>query len=677
MKWFRSFSLILFSGFSLLPMTMIQAELVLVEEGQARGLVVVAAKPTPTVEYAVEELLYHVKRATGTNLPVARENSIPTGYATRIYIGDTAAARQAGIAIDQLGPDVFVLKTMGQKLFIAGRENPQADPLDPGAGLAPNPYGGPLFGVYELLERKLGISWLWPGELGTHVPATNRFAIGRLNETTGPKLRYRNYRLGSLVTAPARYRRANPLLRRMATYSEADFERYSHDLRVYNRRHRMGYSVPRLGSGHSASGTNWRTYGETHPEWFAMDEDGKRVGGTMCLTNPELAEYIINERWDGGPWLRLGEADQLIYCQCPDCVAADAPQPASPSNPLSWREWTLDNHYIISDRYAKFWKKSYEMAVERNPDLTMAVLLYYHYFPAPLQEIELNQNIHGSFVPWGVPSETVWFPLLPENLEWLKEQWLGWASTGISIAYRPNDTLGGYTMPALNTWQRGDFIRFAYRHGMMGMDVDSLIGQWAVRGPEHYLYFRLMADPGRTVGQIRREYFAAFGPAAGLVERYFDYWEDYQYQLVEEDNWGPSDRYALRIDGRISQQYPPEIFPPAAALLAAAMKAAQQADSPEYRERIEFLQAGLEHARLCARFIGLIHGGRAASDPILPEDQTAHGFILAQEGLSDLLAFRKEHQHLHISDFANPRVAGREIRFAAELESLLTVIDQD
>lgn len=167
---------------------------------------------------------------------------------------------------------------------------------------------------------------------------------------------------------------------------------------------------------------------------------------------------------------------------------------------------------------------------------------------------------------------------------------------------------------------------------MKGIDVDSPTGQSAVRGPRIYMAFRLMADPELTVREIRVEYFAAFGPAAEDVERYFDFWEQYQYDLLEDGMWAS---YWRSADG-VAERYPPERFEEAQTILRDALQAAKEAKRPDYAERVEFLMDGLEHARLSARLVGLIEEG-------LPDDPQSKRFQEAKQAFADLLAFRRSH----------------------------------
>jgi len=69
------------------------AQVPLVQNGEAVAVVVTADDPSPTARYAAEELVSHVREATGATLPVVAESAIPDGYAGRVFVGATDAAR--------------------------------------------------------------------------------------------------------------------------------------------------------------------------------------------------------------------------------------------------------------------------------------------------------------------------------------------------------------------------------------------------------------------------------------------------------------------------------------------------------------------------------------------------------------------------------------------------------
>ena len=70
----------------------------LVREGKACADIVVPAVPSPIVEYAAKELPYHVRRATGCQLEIVKEDQPRNQPGASIYLGQCAAARKEGIA---------------------------------------------------------------------------------------------------------------------------------------------------------------------------------------------------------------------------------------------------------------------------------------------------------------------------------------------------------------------------------------------------------------------------------------------------------------------------------------------------------------------------------------------------------------------------------------------------
>ena len=93
------------------------------------------------------------------------------------------------------------------------------------------------------------------------------------------------------------------------------------------------------------------------------------------------------------------------------------------------------------------------------------------------------------------------------------------------------------------------------------------------------MHMRLLSDPTLELDDIRREYLSAFGPAAGTMDRYFQYWEDYSFdnqlrfiELFWEFGW----RYRSYAR-KAHLAFPPEAFGPAERLLE---QAAAEAGAP-------------------------------------------------------------------------------------------------
>lgn len=167
-------------------------QVVLVRDGTAQAVVVRADAATDTAMYAVEELVWHVALATGVTLDVLPESEAPADVHTRLYVGDMETARAQGIDLDRLPREAYVMRSVGNDLFLVGREA-EDDPLRES-----NPDVGTLFGVYEFLERYLGVRWLWPGDLGTYVPRSDTIELWSVNELRTPSLAFRSLAIGGI-----------------------------------------------------------------------------------------------------------------------------------------------------------------------------------------------------------------------------------------------------------------------------------------------------------------------------------------------------------------------------------------------------------------------------------------------------------------------------------------------
>lgn len=232
-----------------------QPKKVWIENGESQAIIVTADNPYSIAAYAAKEMVYHIKMATGVEIPLIKEYEDISSVKHRIYIGQSDAARKAGINHKELESEQCVIRTDGNDLFIVGNDG-EGDPLD-----FQNHHAGTLWGVYEVLERILGVRWLWPGELGTFIPAANSVKIGEWNEKIKPKMIRRNIRI--------RMPRWGDDKGIENGFSSKDaYEDYLREEKVFLRRHRIGCSDdPRPYTGHSFN-TWWKEYGEQHPEWF-------------------------------------------------------------------------------------------------------------------------------------------------------------------------------------------------------------------------------------------------------------------------------------------------------------------------------------------------------------------------------------------------------------------------
>jgi hypothetical protein len=111
---------------------------------------------------------------------------------------------------------------------------------------------------------------------------------------------------------------------------------------------------------------------------------------------------------------------------------------------------------------------------------------------------------------------------------------------------------------------------------LWGTDFDCFFGTWATSGPTYYVLARMHWDTDADVDTLLEEYYAAFGPMAGIVKEYFEYWEELTAKRL-----GPT----------------PEVMVRAGAILDKSGPLLEKA-SPEEAERFRNILLGFRHSEL-------------------------------------------------------------------------------
>ncbi len=555
------------------------AGVTLVKSGRPIAAIVIPADATRIERHAAEELRDHLEMASGARLPIV--DQAPAG--ARVLIGRAAAA--AGVAAQGLELEQYRIRTAGDALCLTGRDRGD-DPLDLGA-VQP----GTLFAVYDLLDRELGVRWLWPGEFGTCVPRRTSISITDLDRTGGPRLVQRKMR-----TLRTRLRD----MQEFATdgidwLPAATTARLARDEYVWLRRQQMGRRE-NLPFGHSFTKW-WDQYGQSHPDYFAKLPNRSQPYPRpdrvkLCVSNPAVVEQIIKDWQAAGapPALAACPNDSRAYCTCERCREWDKPELTTPDN--------VDKS-VLTYRYVRFWNAIAEKASRINPDVLVCGYAYTNY-RIPPKELKLRENIALGYI--GNPSSV---PRRPDGDD-LFAHWAGWAEAGARLFFRPNWFCSGHMTPYLPLRDSGGFFKYAYDHKLLGTDFDSLFGRWSTQGAWYYVVARLHARPDLAVEQVIAEYTSAFGKAAPAVARYLDFWEKFTAARTAEEAPG---MYA--IVAAMPKLFTANVLASAERILDEAARLARP-DDAQIRGRVQFLQAGLTHLRLTTEAIAAVSAARSA-----------------------------------------------------------------
>jgi len=277
--------------------------IVLADRGQTSTVIVQGEGATAPEKTAAAELAAYLGRVTGAAFSVVDETKAPAS-GPRMFVGDTQFARDNGVEAATMGPEQWVMRTVGDSLMLAGGR-PR----------------GTLYAVYRFLEDVVGVHWWNPFE--ESVPEMRSLSVDRLDAKGAPVLRYRDiYMLYG--NDSGKFAARNRLNRQGDAAIDGA---YGGD---------MGYGPP----AHVHTFYTYfppSEYFKDHPEWFSLIHgERKAEGSQLCLTNAELRAaflaklkgYIVSSRAEaeknGRPAPQVFDVSQNDWrgmCQCDNCQA--------------------------------------------------------------------------------------------------------------------------------------------------------------------------------------------------------------------------------------------------------------------------------------------------------------------------------------------------------------------
>ncbi len=562
----------------------------LVREGQAVGTIVIPEFADDEVANAVEVFVHTVKRSTGATIPVVfgpAADQLPKDR-PRLYVGSLPQMKEAGMEEEAMEPESYRFVTRGNAAYLLGKPVPKSDQTREVVASCPT-----LWGLNKVLEEELGVRWLWPGELGTYVPRKSELAIPVTDASYQPRLMIRRLRM-PVKAAPDQVR-----------------EEAWQWARNHQQGRREGYYF------REAFVEWWDKYGLEHPDLFAELPDGRRQPYPkprwvkLRLANPKVLDFIEKEYREAGA--------PKYWSICPNDGAGFDVSDIT-------RAWDIPKQQALSDiayarganltaRYVRFWNLVYERLKEINPEVVLSTYAYSNYRYPPPKERPLTAKAIISIV---------------DDLD-AYDAWKGWSQYAYGMHLRPNWWHQGADAPYIPYRKTAKYLKFATENGMMGFDMDSLIGYWGTQGFNYYLVARLLTRPELSVEELMEEYASAFGAGAPKIREYLAYWEKYSEEVNSPINAGGAIRnVSSKYDdlvraGKIPLSilagakyalphlYTDRMLKPAFALLDEAQAAIGDSD-PEATRRVAFLRRGLAQLQATRDQIALGESLKAKPD---------------------------------------------------------------
>jgi hypothetical protein len=436
-----------------------QGRIDLLRDGKAAATVVVPDEKNPQTLLAAHFLVDTLAAASGARLPIVAEAAAPAG--TKIYLGATRAARQAGLDPAALKGLSCVLKASDGNLFLAGN--------DRSLGIAGLPHlvsPASKKAVHIFLRDYAGVRWLFPNAkgLGTEVP---RFASlscpAELDRTWSPAFDY-------VGAAPFRAR----------------------DGYEFNCDHEPSVAYKSYGGHSYYAAVPKEKYARTHPQYFAFIGGVRNsAGGHLCISNREVQDLVYAEmlKWlDAGyASVQLAQTDGYRPCECPDCAAIHPD--------IGERLWIMHNG--LAQRLAK-----------DRPAAKVVILSYGPTAHAPKTIARFGPNVVIELCHYANEDFAAWRGKADEFYVYL----YNWGAYH-ALGYAPKST------PRMIAQQ----VRFFRDQRVRGLYCCGLGESWGLEGPVYYVFNRVLEDPDCDwETALDGFYRAGFGKAYVPMKQLYD-----------------------------------------------------------------------------------------------------------------------------------------------------------
>ncbi|HUS80926.1 MAG TPA: DUF4838 domain-containing protein, partial [Armatimonadota bacterium] len=471
-------------------------ELVLVAGGRSDYQIVVAEHTTKVALTAANELQTWIEAATGVKLPIAER---PDANLRHLYVGPAAVPPEWGVSLDNMPPEGFVVKTVGQDIAFVGVDG-GSHPEEIVGTTAPT-LCGTMNAVYDFLQQQVGVRWYWNDELGTIVPKRDELRVPALNYTERPDFIYR-----ALPYGPT-----DPDGGQAATHQ-------------WGRRNRLGKSISTYHSHAWFQHLPIETYADEHPEYYAL-VNGQRVtryysnqhhGGQVCTTNPQVIEVFARACRDyfrqhpDRTMCSVSPNDGGGFCQCPDCTALDV------------KMWPDDGSRAgipeMADRMLTFYNQIAERVAGEFPDRYLGAYVY-GYYQRPPYRIKPHPNLALVLAinsAWRGGADQFW----AEDTATMD----GWCAIH-NCMFMYDIFYHGTQQPGFPAPIVRHTIRYMKHLKQIGMRGGYLyIGPtWESLGPGAYLMTRLFWDADADTDAILDGWYTdLYGPAAPQVRAFYE-----------------------------------------------------------------------------------------------------------------------------------------------------------
>jgi len=469
-------------------------KIVIVDQNQAKALILVYDNATAQVKAASAELAKYIRISTGADVKLQKFSEMKDDQGKVRIIIKTANVVQNENAKLFAPSDEFSIVFPDKKTIVIGGATDW----------------GTEFGVYEFLERYVGVRWLMPGPAGAFVPVREKLSvpIHNIREKTT---------FGSRLLSGLRGSEQNLWARHNRMHGQIKFH------------HNLLKLFPP------------GKYTITHPEFFPVLKGQRYLPkeGTErwqpCFTAPRIVEEAVKNVCDyfakhpEETSYSLGVNDGGGQCECDTCRA----KIGTAKNFLGMRD--------VSDTYFEWANAVVEGVLKQYPDKWFGCLAYSEIAQAPSRV-----RVHPRIVPF----------LTYDRMKWVDDRFEkqgkaiteSWGERASSIGWYDYIYGTPYLVPRVYFHKMADYYRYGHEHGVRALYAEAY-PNWG-EGPKLYVTLKLQWNPYLDVDKLLSEWYekCVGKEAAPYLKAYYDLWEGFWTTRVQNSKWFKNDGQYLRFD---------------------------------------------------------------------------------------------------------------------------------
>ncbi|HIW31767.1 MAG TPA: DUF4838 domain-containing protein, partial [Candidatus Paenibacillus intestinavium] len=462
-------------------------QLALVVSGEGKAVVVTEETASQQVVDAAESLIEYVYKSTGATLPLldADEAELLTNNELLINVGfigdgaDDTAITQQLIDLDNDGFVIFP-EYAANIITIIG-------PTD----------WGTEFGIYEFLERFIGVWWLLPGPEGEDVPLHTDILIEEELVRQEPTFFSRAY--DSNIE--------NTVARKAWTRHNRIHNRMDHD-------HSFWKILPPS------------QYQSIYPDFYPTNNGllTSHGGWQICFSVPQTVDVVsdmILDFFEQNPdkdSFSLSVNDNGGFCE------------QDPTHPLYPNKINSIGYQDMSNIYFEWVDKVADIVFAQYPDKYIGTIAYHEVYEPPT-----NVTLHPNVIVYITDERLAWADQDMETAgKAFTEKWLT-AAPGVAFYEYLYGT--PYSLPRPYIHQMSENYKYAAQVGV-NAQFTELYPNFG-EGPKAWIASRLQWDASADVDVLLDEWYtrAVGAEAASYLAAYFEHWENFWEVRVIESTW--------------------------------------------------------------------------------------------------------------------------------------------